>query len=154
MPVLFLDTSALAKRYVTEIGSAWLTALTDLASGNRCYLAAITRVELAAALSARVRAGTLTPVQARQAQLLFRHELATLFRLIPIVPAVLDEAEQLVETYPLRAYDAVQLAAALTLQARRQALGWPLAHWVSADQALNRAAAAESFAVDDPNQHP
>jgi uncharacterized protein len=151
----FLDASAVTKRYVAERGSAWVTALTDPASGNACWLAAISRVEVLAALYLRVRTGTLTPSQAGQAEQVFRGELATHFRLLPVHDVLLNEAMRLVASHPLRAYDAVQLAAALDLQAQRQAFGGlspPI--FLSADQRLNRAAAAEGLAVDDPNNHP
>jgi hypothetical protein len=46
----FLDSSAIAKRYVAEVGSAWTISLTDAGSGNVCWLAAVTRVEVVAAL--------------------------------------------------------------------------------------------------------
>ena len=55
----------------------------------------------------------------------------------------------LVESYPLRAYDAVQLAGALTV--RR---GMPPPLFVAADTTLLAAARAEGFLVDNPLQHP
>ena len=54
----------------------------------------------------------------------------------------------------LRAYDAVQLAAALELNGRWVAAGMGGIILVSADQALNDAALAEGMAVEDPNTHP
>jgi len=35
MAVLYLDSSAVVKRYAQEVGSAWLTARTDPPSGNQ-----------------------------------------------------------------------------------------------------------------------
>ena len=58
------------------------------------------------------------------------------------------------ETHEFRAYDAVQLAAALELNGRWVAAGMSGIILVSADQALNAAALAEGLAVDDPNSHP
>jgi uncharacterized protein len=150
----FLDTSAVAKRYVAERGSAWVTSLTELSSGNACWLAAVTRVELVAAFQLRVRTGTLTAAQARQAEQLFRTELQTHYRLRAISDTILDRAMRLVVTHPLRAYDAIQLASALELHARRRARGLSLPILVSADHTLNQAAAAEGLSVDDPNNHP
>jgi hypothetical protein len=59
-----------------------------------------------------------------------------------------------VEGYPLRAYDAVQLACALTVRRsmRRRGMLPPL--FVSADTTLLAAARAEGFLVDNPLQHP
>ena len=36
MSAYFLDTSALAKRYVVETGSAWMTSLKDADAGHVC----------------------------------------------------------------------------------------------------------------------
>jgi hypothetical protein len=60
----------------------------------------------------------------------------------------------LTETHGLRAYDAVQLAAALELQATRTAAGLVPLTLVSADQDLNAAATASGMRVEDPNLHP
>jgi uncharacterized protein len=56
--------------------------------------------------------------------------------------------------HSLRAYDAVQLAAALEVNRSRQADGFDPVTLISADQALNDAATAEGVAVDNPHSHP
>ena len=61
---------------------------------------------------------------------------------------------QLANAHALRAYDAVQLAAALELEARWQAAGMGSITLVSADQDLNAAATAEGLIVEDPNAYP
>jgi hypothetical protein len=69
----------------------------------------------------------------------------------------------LAEAYALRAYDAVQLAVAVELNARivaqNTALGIPASvsptmTVISSDSELNIAAAAERLIVDDPLSHP
>lgn len=154
MAVYFLDASAIVKRYVTEVGSPWIIGLSDPAVGHLCWLADITGVEVLAALYRRARIGSLTLSEARQLHAVFRHEQGTLFQHIATTAATLTRAMQLVATYPLRAYDAIQLAAALKLQDERLAQGLSAAILVSADQDLNRAASAAGLIVDDPNQHP
>lgn len=150
----FLDSSAVVKRYVVEVGSNWVRALTDPAAGNDCWLASVTRVEVLAAFYLRVRTGTLTSAQAQQAELVFRNELNTHYHLVSIRRVILNRAMRLVAAHQLRAYDAIQLASALRLRARRLAHGLPPPTFVSADQTLNRAAAVEGLPVDDPNLHP
>ena len=54
----------------------------------------------------------------------------------------------------LRAYDAVQLAAALEINQKEQDAGFAPVTLISADQALNDAATAEGLTVDDPRSHP
>lgn len=154
MAEYLVDASGLVKRYVSETGSAWVTTLTELSTGHSCRLAGITRVEVLAALYLRLRAGTLSPGQTRQAELVFRAELATHFRLIAVHAVILDRAMNLVVRHPLRAYDAVQLATALYLRAKNLALGLPAPIFLCADKNLNRAAIAEGVTVDDPNLHP
>jgi hypothetical protein len=67
------------------------------------------------------------------------------------------------ETYILRGYDAVQLAAAVAINsqlvAENAALGiaapiGPILTLISSDTDLNDAALAEGLTVDDPNNHP
>lgn len=154
MPLYFLDSSALVKRYIAEAGSTWVTSIIDPSAGNENWLSEITRVEVVAAFHLRLRTGTLTQANVRQAESLFRNELTTHYRLLPVNTLILNRAMDLVALHGLRAYDAVQLAAGLTLQTQRVQYGASPPTFVSADQRLNQAAAAEGLAVDDPNQHP
>ena len=84
----------------------------------------------------------------------FRGHLADRYRILEVSPALLTAAMQLANTHALRAYDAVQLAAALELDAKWRAAGMGGITLVSADQDLNTAATAEGLTVDDPNTHP
>lgn len=154
MAVLFLDSSALVKRYVAEVGSAWVKSRSDPAAGNTCWIASITRVEVLAALYRRVRMGLLSLTQARAVEAVLRLELNTLLQSIPVGAGVLTAAMRLVAVHPLRAYDAVQLAAALSLRSQNAILKLPGPLFFSADRDLLRAATAEGFSTDDPNLHP
>jgi predicted nucleic acid-binding protein len=73
---------------------------------------------------------------------------------VEINPPLILRATTLAESYALRGYDAVQLAAALTIHDERVAAGLPTLTLVSADNDLNAAATAEGLAVDNPNNHP
>ena len=46
MSVLFLDSSALVKRYITETGSAWIRIITARSAHNRIIVARIAWVEV------------------------------------------------------------------------------------------------------------
>ena len=61
---------------------------------------------------------------------------------------------RLANTLALRAYHAVQLAAALEINHKEQDGGFGPVTLISADQALNDAVTAEGLTVDDPNAHP
>ncbi len=71
-----------------------------------------------------------------------------------MTPALFDEAMRLANTHSLRAYDAVQLAAALEINRKERDAGFAPITLISADRALNDAAQAEGLAVEDPNLHP
>ncbi len=150
MSLLFFDSSALVKRYLTEIGSAWVGAQTDPAAGNTIVVAEITRVEVAAALAARHRAtGGITRAERDQLFNLLAQHVAAEYRAIPISAAVADRAMQLTQQHRLRGYDAIQLAAGLAAAAVL-----PTLTFVAADDDLLSAAHAEGLAAENPNLHP
>ena len=154
MPAYFFDTSALVKRYVHEIGSTWVEAVTDPANGNAIYILCITEVEVTSAIIRRQRGGTLSATDAATALAQFRQDLADEYNTIEVTPALLATAVALVEMHGLRAYDAVQLAAATTLQAYRATLALTNLIFVSADHDLNTAAVVAGLSVEDPNMRP
>jgi predicted nucleic acid-binding protein len=153
MAVYFIDSSALAKRYVSETGTAWMEVLTDPAAGNSLYVARITLVELVSAISRRRKNGDLTPIAAAAALSDVRADFASDYQVIEVTAALVAQAETLAEKHALRGYDAVQLAAAIQVNAAYGAAGQPAVTLVSADLELNGAAAAEGLGVDDPNTH-
>jgi uncharacterized protein len=145
----FLDTSTAVKRYVLETGTPWVQALTDQTAGHFLFVARIIDVEMTAAIARRRRLGSVTPAEAGQALIAFRQDFAQQYRIVEITVPLLQQASQLAERHVLRAYDAVQLAAALEIHAADPSLTL-----LSADAELNAAALAEGLSVDDPNMHP
>ena len=137
------------KRYVQETGTVWVRVLTAAGTGNFFYLARITDVEVTAALARRRGQPGLSVVQAVAALRQFRRDFGQDYRVVEITIALLQRAAQLADAHALRGYDAVQLAVALDVHARDQALVL-----VSADVELNAAATAEELRVEDPNTHP
>jgi predicted nucleic acid-binding protein len=154
MSAFFFDSSALIKRYIFETGTAWVKMLTDPRSGNIFYIARITGVEVVAAIARRRRGGSTTPGDAAVALTQFDSELLGLYRSLEISASLIEEAKKLAERHALRGYDAVQLAAALEINAQRVQVGLPSVMLLSADSELNAAALAEGLAVDNPNAHP
>jgi predicted nucleic acid-binding protein len=73
---------------------------------------------------------------------------------MPPAVAVVDLACVLLERHPLRAFDAIHLATALTAQQFLTREGYPALVFISADDRLIRAAGAEGLLTDNPNQHP
>jgi predicted nucleic acid-binding protein len=153
MAVYFFDSSALAKRYVTESGTAWVQALADPAAGNSLYVARITLVELVSAISRRRKKGDLTPAAAGAALTDVRADFTSSYYVIEVTAALVEQAQALAEKHTLRGYDAVQLATALEVNAAYVAAGQLPITLVSADLDLNAAGTGEGMIADDPNTH-
>lgn len=108
---LYLDTSALVKRYVSEARSDEVGALTAAADVSATAL--VTRAEVAAALARAVRVGALDHKRGRRIQRRFSEDWPNLVK-VPVTEALVFRAETLAWDHGLRGYDAVHLAAALT----------------------------------------
>ena len=154
MAAYFFDSSALVKRYATEVGTAWVMGIFRPLAANRIYVVQTTLVEVIAALTRRTRGGRLKPAATARAIVRFRRAFTQKFRKVSAVNPLIEKAALLAEKHALRGYDAVQLAAALQVNARRLAKGATPITLISADIALNAAAVAEGLAVDNPNSHP
>lgn len=149
MGLYYFDTSGLVKRYVLEAGTPWVQALADPVAGPSLFIARITPVEVASAVARRERGGSLAATDAATALADFQHDCARQYRIVEITEGLVTHAVALARRHVLRAYDSVQLAAALEVRAVAPSL-----ILVSADADLNAAAAAEGLAVEDPNSHP
>ena len=154
MATTSIDTSALVKRYVAEAGSAWVRRTVARPVHHVLYTAALTEVEVRSALQRLVREGRLDTAQAQRLTQRVAQHFTRRYQLIRITRTVVVAAGILVEGYPLRAYDAVQLACALTVRRGMHRRGMPPPLCVAADTTLLAAARAEGFLVDNPLQHP
>ena len=110
---VYLDASALVKRYVAERGSRETGELSDRADVVATSL--VSRAEVAAALAKAVRLGIVEPESGRKAQRAFASQWRDIAK-VPVTEAVVSRAEALAWDFALRGYDAVQLASALTWQ--------------------------------------
>ena len=109
---------------------------------------------VASAVARRRQGRTLSSKEASSILHRFRQHLAGRYTVIEITPALFHEAMRLANTHALRAYDAVQLAAAIEINQKEQDAGFAPMTLISADQALNDAAAAEGLLVENPNVDP
>jgi predicted nucleic acid-binding protein len=149
----YFDSSALVKRYVNETGSSWVCGLFDPALEHEAFIAAITPVEIVAAITRRARGEAMTPIDAVTARTQFRTDLRTSYQVVELTDVVLSQAMSLAEAEALRGYDAVQLAAALAVNALCVQSGLPPLIFVAADDELNAVAASRGLAVENPNTH-
>ncbi len=154
MATLYVDTSALVKRYVAEVGSAWVRRLVAQPVQQVIYTATLTEVEVRSALQRLLRERRLDAAQAERLTQRVMQHCTQRYQLIRITRPVVTQAGMLLERHPLRAYDAVQLACALTVRRSMHQRGMPPPLFVAADTALLAAAAAEGLTVDTPLQHP
>lgn len=115
--ILYLDASALVKRYVAEAGAADVAAAIDAA--RLVSTALISRVEVTAALAKAVRVGFATRRAAARCLADFEADWPDLIRL-EINEPVVARAASMAWQHGLRGYDAVHLAAAFRWQ---EALG-------------------------------
>ncbi len=153
MSVYYLDASAIAKRYLREPGSAWIENLVEQVETHRFVSAAIVSVEVLTAIGRAVRAKRAGPRQAQQAIARFSADAQVYWRTWVITDDVLQRASLLTLRHPLRAYDAVHLAAALIWADDLSGAGVPAPILISADTDLLAAAQVEGLQVDNPNNH-
>lgn len=111
--ILYLDASALVKRYIKEKEServnAWIDAAEMVVTGL------ITRVEVAAAIARAGRMKLILPEEAFAALRQFRSEWESFHRL-PITENTVMRGDILAYEENLRGYDAMHLACALIWQ--------------------------------------
>jgi uncharacterized protein len=98
------------KRYIREPGHEAVRPLFR----RRAAAAAISGIEVPAALWRRAREGDLAEARARALVEQAKADLAEMI-LVEVRRGVIERAQRLVEQHPLRAYDAVQLASARRL---------------------------------------
>ena len=113
--MVYLDTSALVKRYVLEPGSEDVAGL--VASAGVTATATVARAEGAAAFARAVRVGSLTTDNARALHKAFVREWKHYVR-IRVTEALVARADDLAWVHHLRGYDAIHLAAAFEWQDR------------------------------------
>lgn len=153
----FLDTSALIKRYVKdEPGHLWIEGLCAAAAGHIVVIAEVALVEVIATFCRLAREAPPRLLMSDRDSLitLFReHDVFQTYTVVTVQRGLLERAATLCLTYPLRAYDAVQLACALQAGDDAAEAGVSQPVFVCADLTLLAAARAEGMAVDNPNQH-
>ena len=150
----FLDSSALVKCYVQETGTAWVRSLIDPSAENNIFVVRLAEVEVTSAISRRSRAGAMPADSAKDLLRRLRDDMANEFSVIEVTPSLVSLAAAFAEQHGLRAYDAVQLAAASQVDKQRAEFGLPRIILVTADIELIAAAIAEGLVAEDPNRHP
>lgn len=150
----YFDSSAVVKRYAPERGSEWVTFIVEPTKENTIHVGQIGIVEIAAALSRKVRTKELARKDYEVALWLFLADVRNEEYIIaPPSDKVVEMAVDLTRRHPLRGYDAVHLATAIMLNTALLEAEFPPLVFVSADMALCEAARHEGLSADNPNEH-
>ncbi len=118
--ILYLDASALVKRYIQEKESVQVNTWVDAA--EMVVTGLITRVEVAAAIARAGQMKLISSEEALAALHQFRSEWESFHRL-PITENTVIRSDALAYEHNLRGYDATHLACALIWQ---ETLGMPV----------------------------
>jgi uncharacterized protein len=149
----FVDTSALAKKYISEVGTKWVRSWAKGSTGNAIVIAELTSLEMFSVFARREYDKQITPFSANRLRNTFLNHLNDEYLIIPVDTPIWLQSRDLITRYAahrLRSLDAIQLACALDA---RKVLSQAIM-FVSADPHLLSAATAEGFAVDNPILHP
>lgn len=136
----YLDTSALIKRFVVEKGSLLVGAI--VSRKGPVATAKIAYAEVYAGLARKRRDGHLSESRYALACRQFERDWKACIR-VDLWDEILLLARDLIRRHPLRGFDAIHLASALSL---RGALGEDIT-FAAADERLLRAANAEGLRV-------
>jgi len=147
LALYYLETSALVKLYVYELGTERLLALATSDAGHRFAIVSLAQVEFRAAIRRRQRGGEISGSEADALIESFREHSEGRFIVQPFTESLLDVALALIDGYPLKGYDAMQLAGYLML---RSISGAEEPIFVCADKTLLTAARNEGCPVLDP----
>ena len=152
--IYYADSSVLVKRHVSEIGSVWFQNLVSPTENNSIITAKLSIVEVFSAFNRRKREATISQIDYDD----FAKDFSTIskneYHLLDFTDSIIVEAQQLLETYPLRAGDSIQLATAIYARNMLQNSQLSAPIFLASDNKLLDAAIAEGFTTDDPNLHP
>lgn len=152
MPAYFFDSSAIVKFYIAETGTPWVRSFTD-SEDNIIHVSGLARVETVSALTRRLRRSDITQGEFNEACDDLQQDFATQYRTVALTEEIIEDAAALARKHGVRAYDAVQLAAALDTSRIVSQVESSQLTLVSADIEFNAAALAEGLQIEDPNTH-
>ncbi|MFZ2096871.1 MAG: type II toxin-antitoxin system VapC family toxin [Anaerolineales bacterium] len=138
--ILYMDASAMVKRYVAEVGSQEVN--TWIKNARMVTTALVSRAEVSAALNRAARLQMIKSADCQSALDLFRNEWESFIRL-PVSEFTVQRADQLACRHNLRGYDAIHLACALIWQ---ESIG-DVVTIATYDQQLHQAALDEGISL-------
>jgi predicted nucleic acid-binding protein len=152
--IFYADSSVLVKRHAAETGSTWFQNLVLPVSNNSIITAKLSVVEVVSAFNRRKREATISQIDYND----FAKDFSTIsnneYHLLELSDFVITESQRLLENYPLRAGDAIQLATAIYARNMLQNSQLSAPIFLASDNKLLDAAIVEGFTTDNPNLHP
>jgi len=146
MAAVFLDTSALVRRYDRmEPGSSRVRAICARAQGNTLLLARIASVEVASAFARKVRDRTIRAADRTRLWRLFRTHWRDQYRVVSLTEDAYVHAERLLLRSPIRTLDALHIGCALVVASRLP--GVQIEFW-TADKKQAEAARSQRLTVE------
>lgn len=150
MPVYYLETSALVKKYRTEKGTEVVAELFQHKQGSDIFITSyFTVVEITSVATRLLRAGALTSQAYQVIMGNLSGDMRETVRLQSVSDSVLSESIRLTQDHALRAPDAIHVATALGVKAGIR--GNPF-YFLGSDARLNTACQASGLLVLDPQE--
>jgi predicted nucleic acid-binding protein len=147
----YMDSSALAKRYMPETGSDLVDEILDKIPGRRIYLLNVGAGEVVSVLLRRKNAGEISAADFADLLLDFNSEIAhrRAVKKMPVTNRLATTAFPLIVTHSINSTDAIALQSALAIADKLRARGDDLV-LVASDQRFLRAAQAEELTTFNP----
>jgi uncharacterized protein len=150
MSVYFFDSSVLTKRYLIEIGTTWVLNTVAVNNGHHILVAQIAPVEVFSAISRHKRENRISARTSHAIRIYLERHLFREYDVVVFSDSIVQKAQDLLDKYTLRAYDAVQLASALESNSKLLKASLQPLIFVCADTRLNAVAISEGLAAHVP----
>lgn len=148
MPIFYLDSSALVKRYRIEQGTEVVEKLlANPLLEDRFFISFLSVIELTSGILRLVRGRQLSENTVKEILARFRRDARRLLRVWPLNEEVATDAVTVVEEHRLRSADAIHLATAQRIASLAQVATIVL---VSSDRELLDSAETAGFVPFDP----
>jgi predicted nucleic acid-binding protein len=150
VPVYYLETSALVKKYRTERGTEVVAELFQHKRGSDVFVTSyFTVVEITSVATRLLRGGALTSQAYQVIMGNLSRDMRETVRLHAVSDSVLSESIRLTQDHALRAPDAIHVATALGVRAGIP--GHPF-YFLGSDTRLNTACQSSGLLVLDPEE--
>ena len=150
----FADSSGLVKRHVREIGSIWFSQIVDAQTGNTIIISRLSISEVFSAFNRRRRELSLSQTDYQKVAQDFEDYCQIQYQIIEITEEVTEKSRELLEKYPLRASDSIQLASAVLTNENLKQANFSELIFLASDQKLLDAASGENLQNDNPQNYP